>query len=63
MTDASALARKPATSRIDLRDQRLVERPSHRQADEDLAFLQRPEMCGARLQLEMVCTRDACRLS
>uniref|UniRef100_E1THR2 Cytokinin riboside 5'-monophosphate phosphoribohydrolase n=1 Tax=Burkholderia sp. (strain CCGE1003) TaxID=640512 RepID=E1THR2_BURSG len=38
--------------RTDLRVRRLVESPSYRQADEDLAFLQRPEMCGVRLQLD-----------
>jgi uncharacterized protein (TIGR00730 family) len=38
--------------RTDLRVQRLVESPSYRQADEDLSFLQRPEMCGVRLQLD-----------
>ena len=35
-----------------LRIQRLTESPSYRQADEDLAFLPRPEMCGVRLQLD-----------
>ncbi|WP_233839080.1 LOG family protein [Paraburkholderia sp. ZP32-5] len=31
---------------------RLVEHPTYLQADEDLAFLRRPEMCGVRLQLD-----------
>lgn len=30
----------------------LTESASYRQADEDTAFLQRPEMCGVRLQLD-----------
>lgn len=34
------------------RVQRLIESPSYRQADEDHAFLQQPEMCGVRLQLD-----------
>lgn len=45
---ASMLSAPSATLRV----QRLVESPSYRQADEDLAFLQRPEMCGVRLQLD-----------
>ncbi|KWZ48440.1 cytochrome D ubiquinol oxidase subunit II [Burkholderia savannae] len=32
--------------------ERLVSSPTYRQADEDLDFLQRPEMCGVRLQLD-----------
>lgn len=32
--------------------ERLVSSPTYRQADEDLAFLQRPEMCGVRLQID-----------
>ena len=34
------------------RVRRLIESPSYRQADEDHAFLQQPEMCGVRLQLD-----------
>ena len=34
------------------RVRRLVENPTYLQADEDLAFLRRPEMCGIRLQLD-----------
>ncbi len=41
---ASMLSAPSATLRV----QRLVESPSYRQADEDLAFLQRPEMCALR---------------
>jgi uncharacterized protein (TIGR00730 family) len=35
-----------------LRIQQLTESASYRQTDEDTAFLQRPEMCGVRLQLD-----------
>jgi uncharacterized protein (TIGR00730 family) len=52
MTEQPAVASLPSTPRADLRVQRLVESPSYQQADEDLAFLQRPEMCGVRLQLD-----------
>lgn len=38
--------RAPLSSTVE----RLVSSPTYRQADEDLAFLQRPEMCGVRLQ-------------
>src|ERR1700752_87370 len=34
------------------RVRRLVENPTYLQADEALAFLRRPEMCGIRLQLD-----------
>ncbi|MGN6319472.1 TIGR00730 family Rossman fold protein [Trinickia sp.] len=34
------------------RIRRLIDSPSYRQADEDRAFLQQPEMCGVRLQLD-----------
>jgi uncharacterized protein (TIGR00730 family) len=34
------------------RVRRLVENPTYLQADEDLSFLRRPEMCGVRLQLD-----------
>lgn len=34
------------------RIRRLIDSPSYRQADEDHAFLQQPEMCGVRLQLD-----------
>jgi uncharacterized protein (TIGR00730 family) len=34
------------------RVRQLIASPSYRQADEDRAFLQRPEMCGVRLQLD-----------
>lgn len=40
--------RAPLSSTVE----RLVSSPTYRQADEDLAFLQRPEMCGVRLQLD-----------
>ncbi|NYH14113.1 LOG family protein [Paraburkholderia bryophila] len=52
MTERPAAASLPSTLRADPRVQRLVESPSYQQADEDLAFLQRPEMCGVRLQLD-----------
>ena len=35
-----------------LRVRQLVDSPTYRQADEDRAFLLRPEMCGVRLQLD-----------
>jgi hypothetical protein len=34
------------------RVQRLLDSPSYRQADQDPAFLERPQMCGVRLQLD-----------
>ncbi|TOY80732.1 cytochrome D ubiquinol oxidase subunit II [Burkholderia pseudomallei] len=40
--------RAPLSSTVE----RPVSSPTYRQADEDLAFLQRPEMCGVRLQLD-----------
>lgn len=40
--------RAPLSSTVE----RLVSSPTYRQADEDLAFLQRPEMCGVRLQID-----------
>ncbi|RZF25707.1 LOG family protein [Paraburkholderia sp. UYCP14C] len=39
-------------SELPPRVRRLVENPTYLQADEDLAFLRRPEMCGVRLQLD-----------
>ena len=52
MIEKAAGASKLSAPQADLRVQHLVESPSYRQADEDLAFLQRPEMCGVRLQLD-----------
>jgi uncharacterized protein (TIGR00730 family) len=52
MIEKAAGASKLSTPQADLRVQHLVESPSYRQADEDLAFLQRPDMCGVRLQLD-----------
>jgi hypothetical protein len=40
------------TSLQSARVRRLIESPTYLQADEDLAFLRRPEMCGIRLQLD-----------
>lgn len=37
---------------LPLRVRRLIESPTYVQADEDRAFLRRPEMCGVRLQLD-----------
>ncbi|SDI33623.1 TIGR00730 family Rossman fold protein [Paraburkholderia phenazinium] len=52
MIEKTVVTSMPSAPQADLRVQRLVESPSYRQADEDLAFLQRPEMCGVRLQLD-----------
>ncbi len=41
------------------RVQGLIESPTYLQADEDLAFLRRPEMCGVRLQLDYWKTEEA----
>ncbi|CAN7613329.1 TIGR00730 family Rossman fold protein [Trinickia sp. LjRoot230] len=50
------LARLVAESGEDLaaieRVRHLIESPSYRPADEDQSFLQQPEMCGVRLQLD-----------
>ena len=43
---------------LQARIKRLVESPSYRQADEDASFLQRPEMCGVRLQLDFWKTEE-----
>jgi len=40
------------------RVRRLIESPSYKQADEDKAFLLRPEMCGVRLQLDFWKTEE-----
>ena len=40
------------------RVRRLVASPSYKQADEDKAFLLRPEMCGVRLQLDFWKTEE-----
>ncbi|BCG04800.1 hypothetical protein PPGU19_093680 (plasmid) [Paraburkholderia sp. PGU19] len=37
----------------------LMESPTYLQADEDLAFLRRPEMCGVRLQLDYWKTEES----
>ncbi len=37
----------------------LIESPTYLQADEDLAFLRRPEMCGVRLQLDYWKTEES----
>jgi len=43
------------------RVRQLIESPSYRQADEDRAFLLRPEMCGVRLQLDFWKTEEILR--
>jgi len=43
------------------RVRRLVASPSYQQADEDRAFLLRPEMCGVRLQLDFWKTEEILR--
>ena len=43
---------RKAALRLAPRVRRLVESQSYVQADEDAAFLRRPEMCGVRLQLD-----------
>ncbi|KVD89613.1 cytochrome D ubiquinol oxidase subunit II [Burkholderia sp. ABCPW 14] len=45
---AAPKSRPPLSATVE----QLVSSPTYRQADEDLAFLQRPEMCGVRLQLD-----------
>ena len=40
------------------RVRKLIESPSYQQADEDRAFLLRPEMCGVRLQLDFWKTEE-----
>lgn len=40
------------------RIEKLMASPSYRQADEDKAFLMRPEMCGVRLQLDFWKTEE-----
>ncbi|AOJ05359.1 MULTISPECIES: LOG family protein [Burkholderia] len=47
-THAAPKRRPPLSAAVE----RLVSSPTYRQADEDLTFLQRPEMCGVRLQLD-----------
>ncbi|AJX35173.1 TIGR00730 family Rossman fold protein [Burkholderia oklahomensis] len=47
-TRAAPKSRPPLSAAVE----RLVSSPTYRQAGEDLAFLQRPEMCGVRLQLD-----------
>ncbi|EIF30841.1 putative Rossmann fold nucleotide-binding protein [Burkholderia sp. Ch1-1] len=41
-----------APSERSARVRRMIESPTYLEADEDLAFLRRPEMCGIRLQLD-----------
>ncbi|XUW90501.1 LOG family protein [Burkholderia sp. M6-3] len=49
----------PATPALPPRVRRLVENPTYLQADEDLGFLRRPEMCGIRLQLDYWKTEES----
>lgn len=51
-------ARHSATGRAS-RVRGLIESPTYLQADEDLAFLRRPEMCGVRLQLDYWKTEES----
>lgn len=44
--------RADAPSERSARVRRMIESPTYLEADEDLAFLRRPEMCGIRLQLD-----------
>jgi uncharacterized protein (TIGR00730 family) len=44
-----------------LRVQRLLDSPSYVQADQDAAFLQRPDMCGVRLHLDYWKTEELLR--
>jgi hypothetical protein len=55
---APAAAHEDGLADLQARVKRLVESPSYRQADEDAAFLQRPEMCGVRLQLDFWKTEE-----
>jgi hypothetical protein len=52
-------ADRPVATELSSRVRRLVENPTYLQADEDLAFLRRPEMCGIRLQLDYWKTEEA----
>ncbi|MGN6084004.1 LOG family protein [Trinickia sp.] len=52
--EAAAEADAAAGERV----RRLMASPSYRQADEDKAFLLRPEMCGVRLQLDFWKTEE-----
>lgn len=48
----SAPQAQRAQQTLSPRVRRLIESPAYIQADEDGAFLRRPEMCGVRLQLD-----------
>ncbi|MFX1764976.1 TIGR00730 family Rossman fold protein [Paraburkholderia sp. A1RI-2L] len=55
MSTIARRARRPARKArqaLPPRVRRLIESPTYVQADEDSAFLRRPEMCGVRLQLD-----------
>jgi uncharacterized protein (TIGR00730 family) len=54
----SAPAQQDQEAEAEERVRRLMESPSYRQADEDKAFLLRPEMCGVRLQLDFWKTEE-----
>lgn len=49
LPSAESLAQEASIAQ---RVQHLIESPSYRQADEDPAFLNQPDMCGVRLQLD-----------
>ncbi|SEK10919.1 hypothetical protein SAMN05192539_104945 [Paraburkholderia diazotrophica] len=50
---------RPTATELSLRVHRLVDNPTYLQADEDLSFLRRPEMCGIRLQLDYWKTEES----
>ncbi|WP_409259889.1 hypothetical protein [Paraburkholderia sp. MM5384-R2] len=50
---------RAAARKLSPRVRHLLESPTYLQADEDASFLQRPEMCGVRLQLDYWKTEES----